>query len=354
MKNYPTVKVAAVQAAPVFMNLEATVDKTCKLIAEAASMGAKVIGFPEAFIPGYPYWIWTSNMDFTGMMWAVLFKNAIEIPSKEVQQISDAAKKNGVYVCVSVSEKDNASLYLTQLWFDPNGNLIGKHRKFKPTSSERAVWGDGDGSMAPVFKTEYGNLGGLQCWEHALPLNIAAMGSLNEQVHVASWPAFVPKGAVSSRVSSSVCASTNAMHQIISQFYAISNQVYVIMSTNLVGQDMIDMIGKDEFSKNFLPLGSGNTAIISNTGEILASIPQDAEGIAVAEIDLNQIIYGKWLLDPAGHYSTPGFLSLTFDQSEHVPVKKIGEQTNHFISYEDLHEDKMDMLTIPPRRVATA
>lgn len=325
MDNFPTVRVAAVQAAPVYLNLDATVEKTCKLVAEAAAQGAKVIAFPEAFIPGYPFWIWMGGIEYGLKFYMQLYKNAVEIPSKAVQKLSEAAKTNKVYVCVSVTEKDNASLYLTQLWFDPNGNLIGKHRKFKATNAEKTVWGDGDGSMAPVFKTEYGNLGGLQCWEHILPLNLAAMGSMNEQIHVSAWPAFLPvDGHLFGIEACELCV----------KYYAVSNQVYCLMSSHIYTDEMRNMLAENDYQKAFWANGYGCTEIVAPNGKVLAAVPHDEEGIAVADIDLNFIIPGKFLTDPTGHYSTPGFLSLTFDQNEHVPVKKIGKQTNHFVSYE--------------------
>lgn len=329
MANFPTVRVAAVQAAPVYLNLDATIEKTCKLVAEAATQGAKVVAFPEAFIPGYPYWIWMGTFSSGMKHYIQLYKNAVEIPSRAVQKLSEAAKTNKVYLCVSVTEKENASLYLTQLWFDPNGNLIGKHRKFKATNYEKTIWGDGDGSMAPVFKTEYGNLGGLMCWEHFLPLNVAAMGSLNEQIHVAAWPAGLPyEGTLLHR----------DVVFILTQFYAISNQCYCLMASNIYTDEMRDMIAEDDQQRAMFANGWGSTGIVAPNGKIIASVPRDEEGIAIADVDLSVIISGKYLADPSGHYSTPGFLSLTFDQNEHMPVKKIGKQTNHFISYETMQE----------------
>lgn len=216
--EFPSYRAAAVQAAPVFLNLEETVEKTCGLIEEAASNGASLVAFPEAFIPGYPWWIWfDTTLEDSVSFFETLYNNAVTIPGDAVRKISAAARDNGVYVCVSVSERDGGSLYLTQLWFDPSGNLIGKHRKFKATNAERAIWGDGRGDMAPVFDTEYGRLGGLQCAEHMIPLNVTAMNSLNEQVHVGSWPAFMAdEGTLFSQPA---CETA-------SKYYAIVNQVF--------------------------------------------------------------------------------------------------------------------------------
>ena len=329
MAIYPTVKVAAVQAAPVYLNLEETVAKTCRLVDEAAAMGAKVIAFPEAFIPGYPWWIWLGNGDYGMPFFIQLYKNAVEIPSDAVRQLANAAKRNKVYYSVSVSEKDGGSLYLTQLWFDPKGNLIGKHRKLKASSAEMTIWGDGDGSMMPCFDTEYGRLAGLECWEHDIPLNIAAMASLNEQIHCAAWPSFFPVDGHLFGVES--C-------EIVQKSYAITNQCFVLMASQLWTKEMEDMLCDTEDKKQIMDYGYGCTRIIAPNGKVMASVPHDQEGIAVAEVNLEQTIPGKYLTDPAGHYSTPQCLRLIFDQSEHYPVMKVGKQADHFISFDELND----------------
>lgn len=328
MSNYPKFKAAAVQAAPVYLDLDATVEKTCKLVDEAAANGAKVIAFPEAFIPGYPWWIWMGNPDYGMKFYIRLYKNSVEIPSPAVQKLSQAAKRNQVYFCVSVTEKDGASLYLTQLWFDPDGNLVGKHRKLKATNAEKIVWGDGDGSMFPVLETPYGNLGGLQCWEHLLPHNLSAMGALNEQVHVASWPIFVQDEAhILSWVG----------WDVSTKYHCLSNQVFALMSSQLWTTEMRDILAENEEQRNFMPLGGGRALIIAPNGMVISNtLPHTEEGIVYADIDLEQIIPGKCFIDPTGHYSTPGFLSLTFDRSVHKPVKIIGDDKQRVITYDEI------------------
>jgi len=337
-KNYPSYRVAAVQAAPVFLDLESTIEKTCTIIEEAASNGAKLIGFPEAFIPGYPWWIFAGDPGGYGApFYAELYKNSVEIPSKAVVKLSETAKKSEVYVCVSVTERDGGSLYLTQLWFDPSGDLIGKHRKLKPTNAERYIWGEGDGSTMPVFETELGRLGGLQCWEHMIPLNIAAMNAQNEQVHVASWPAFFEDE------SSLLSKGPN---ETASKYYAVATQTYTLMTSQIHSKDMIDRIcGEDEHKREiFSRIGGGCTKIIAPNGQVISEeIPHDEEGIAYADIDLESIIFSKYLLDPAGHYSSPHVVSLNFNQTEQ-PTTHFSKKatTNELISYEALQNLNQD------------
>jgi cyanide dihydratase len=320
--------VAAVQASPILLDRDATVEKTCLLVDEAAANGAKVIAFPEAFIPGYPWWIWLGNADYGMKYYIDLYKNAVEIPSLTIQKLSATAKKNKVYFCVSVTEKDGGSLYLTQLWFNPKGDLIGKHRKFKATNAEKTIWGDGDGSMCPVFETEFGNLGGLQCWEHFIPLNLAAMTSMNEQVHVSSWPIGMPhEGHL---FGSEQCVTA-------AKYYAISNQVFCLLSSQIWTDEQRDRICETEEQRNYMEVGHGFAMIIAPNGmEIGNKLVHDEEGITYADIDLEQIIPGKFLIDSAGHYSTPGFLSLNFDRTEHKAVKHIGVSNQRVLTYDEL------------------
>lgn len=331
--NFPKSRVAAVQAAPVYLNLEATVEKTCSIIEDAANNGADLVAFPESFLPGYPWWVWLGDPAHGAPLFTELYKNAIEIPSIAVKKISESARKNKIYVCVSATEKEGGSLYLTQLWFNPNGDLIGKHRKLKPSGGERIIWGEGDGSMMPCFDTEIGNLGGLMCWEHWVPLNLTAMNSLNEQIHVASWPAFFPGD------EALVSAPPN---EVSSKYYALSTQSFVIMSTQVHTNEILEKIGKTEEQRTMyaglVAAGGGNACIIAPNGKIISNkLPPNEEGIVYADIDLEEIIVCKYQIDPAGHYSNT-CLSLNFNQNMADPVKKTGLSRNTKLTYEEIQE----------------
>ncbi|WP_238892640.1 carbon-nitrogen hydrolase family protein [Clostridium beijerinckii] len=301
------------------------------MITEAAENGAKLIGFPEAFIPGYPWWVWLSDPGTGSSLYAELYKNSVEIPSIAVQKLSETARKNNIYVCVSVNELDGGSLYLTQLWFNPQGDLIGKHRKMRPSGGERLIWGEGDGSMMPCFKTEIGNLGGLQCWEHWVPLNIMAMNSQNEQVHVGSWPAFFPGDEALVSTPPNLASS---------QYHALATQSFVIMSTQIHTKEILEKIctvdAQREAYGSLVATGGGNACIIGPNGKIISNqLPADQEGIVYADIDLEKIIECKYQIDPAGHYSNKS-LSMNFNQNPQPPVKKLGSSTDEIITYEEL------------------
>lgn len=328
MANYPTTKVAAVQMAPVMLDLDATVEKVCGYIAEAASQGAKVIGFPEAVIPGYPWWIWFDTPITSMDLYSDLYKNAVEIPSAAVQKLSQAARDAQAYVCVSVTELDEASLYLAQLWFNPDGDLVAKHRKLKATSNEMTIWGDGDGSMMPVLETEYGNLGGLQCWEHYIPPNVSTMGAKNEQIHVSSWP--IGLADPTHPFSDQQCI-TAAM------YYAVSNGCFVLLASQLWTEEQADRICKTEQQRAVMQVGHGFSRIIAPSGYVLSQLPSDEEGICYADADLNAIIPVKYLIDTAGHYSSPGVMELYVDDSRQKAVHFLnGAPTEPIISYEEI------------------
>jgi nitrilase len=170
-------KIAAVQAAPMFLNREATVEKACRLIVEAASQGARLIVFPESFIPTYPDWVWAvppGRERILNQLYADFLANAVDVPGGATERLAQAARKAGAYLVMGVTERDieasGASLYNTLLYFSPEGNLMGKHRKLVPTGGERLVWAQGDGSTLEVYDTPLGKIGGLICWENYMPL----------------------------------------------------------------------------------------------------------------------------------------------------------------------------------------
>jgi aliphatic nitrilase len=176
-------RAAAVQAAPVYLHKGATVEKACRLIEDSAKHGAKIVGFPECFIPSPIY--------NTLKAYGTYVKNSILIRSPEIEMLCETAKRNGVYVVMGISEIDESSdstLYITQVFIGRDGKILGKHRKIVPTYAENLIFANGDGSTLSVFKTEYGELGGLNCGEHNNPLAKFALIAQNVKIHVASWP----------------------------------------------------------------------------------------------------------------------------------------------------------------------
>ncbi len=175
------VKVAAVQAAPVLLDRDATISKVMALAEQAAAEGARIVAFPEAFIPGYPDWVWRTrpwDADATAL-YARLFDQAVVVGSAATDVLAETARRLGIWLSVGVDERDDkdSTIYNSLLHFAPDGTLAGRHRKLMPTGGERLVWGMGDGSTLKVIDTAFGRLGGLICWENYMPLEPALAAS---------------------------------------------------------------------------------------------------------------------------------------------------------------------------------
>jgi len=283
---------AAVQASPVFLNKDKTINKVIKLIAEASKNGADLVVFPEAFIPTYPFW--PKDLGFgpekkvTMDLHLELHKNSVEVPSADTRKIGSAAKKAGVNVVIGVNEKDVGTLYNTILFFSKNGSLLGKHRKLMSIDSERCIWGNGNSEDLNVFETELGKIGGLFCYEHHLTLAKYALYQKGEQVHVSLWGGH---GFVRNTMDFS------------SKQYAFEGQSFVIISAIYINKDMIpDSFPLKDRTLWDYPGGSG---IINPRGQYIAGPVYDKEEIVYGEIDLEQITRAKSVIDCAGHFSRP-------------------------------------------------
>lgn len=334
MRTFPKLKVAAVQAAPVYLNMKASVDKACQLIRQAAEAGAKLVVFPEAFLPGYPYWCWmddpVSVMPFTQM----LYTQALECPGPELSRIAACAKQNDIYVNISASERDGSTVYCTSFVFDDQGNLLGKHRKLKPMTSERMIWGEGDASTLRVYSTSLGKLGSLMSVEHMMPAEIMTMCAQMEEIHMASYPA-LPKEPVTYR--------TFEPNLSLAISYVISNACFFIMSTDVITEEIRDMLcGEHPEYAQYLPtangdhLGGGHAFVMSPDALVISdSLEEGEEGIVTADIDLSIIGVKNFFMDTAGHYCNPA-VHLDVDLTPKQPVQFHGSLVSTFVSYEDL------------------
>ena len=313
-------KAACVQAAPVYLDLAGTVAKTVKLIDEAAKNGAKLIAFPECWIPGYPWFIWLGPP-----IWGLQFipryhENCLVVGSAEMATIQEAAKRNNINVLLGYSERDGGSLYMAQALIDEDGELVYARRKLKPTHVERTVFGEGDGSDFQVAETSVGRVGSLCCWEHYQPLSKYAMYSLHEQVHVASWPSF-------SLYRDIAFALGPEANLAASRMYALEGQCYVLASANVVSQEMFDMLCDTPDKAQLLnprgaKPGGGFAMIFGPDGrELCEALPEDAEGILYADIDLAMISIAKAAADPVGHYSRPDVVRLMLNRKKSPRVQ---------------------------------
>ena len=190
MLKLPRFKAAAVQASPVYLDAGATIDKAVSLIREAAKNGAKLVAFPEVFVPGYPYWNWITDPVTGGAWFEKLVKASVLVPGPEIDAIRRAARETGTYVVIGVNERSPVSLGATlqHVGLHRSGRrLLGKHRKLVPTWAEKLTWTGGDGSSLRVYDTEIGRLGGLACGENTNTLARFALLAQGELVHIASY-----------------------------------------------------------------------------------------------------------------------------------------------------------------------
>ncbi len=312
-------KAAVIQAAPVFMDLKATVAKTIKLIEEAANNGAKIIAFPETWLPGYPWFLWLG-----APAWGLQFvpryhANSLRVDGPEMQSICTVAGRCKINVVLGYSEIEGGSVYMGQALISDEGALVFARRKLKPTHVERTLFGEGDGSDFQVAQTSVGKVGALCCWEHIQPLSKYAMYSMQEQIHVASWPSFtVYRGAA--------YALGHQVNMAVTQTYAVEGSCYVLASVAITGQDTFDMLCDTPDKTHMLnpetgKPGGGFSMIFGPDGRPLCEpLAEDKEGILYADISLPMISVAKAAADPVGHYSRPDVVRLMLDRSRRRPV----------------------------------
>lgn len=306
-------KVAVVQASPILFNREATIEKTCRLIREAAEKDVKLILFPEAFIPAYPRGlsfgaVVGSRSSAGRLTWQRYWENAVDVPGPAVETIGEAVQEAGVYLAIGVIERDTqfsqGTLYCTLLYFGPDGMLLGKHRKLKPTGSERLIWGEGDGSTLTVLKTELGKIGGLICWENYMPLARMAMYSKGVEIYLAPT------------------ADARDSWQSTLRHIACEGRCFVLGCNQFVTKGMYpdDLEGLDELDEHPDVICRGGSAIISPFGEVLAGPLYDQEGTLFADLDLAEVARGKFDFDVVGHYARPDVFQLVVNERPLLPV----------------------------------
>ncbi|WGX97270.1 carbon-nitrogen hydrolase family protein [Nocardioides sp. L-11A] len=310
----PIVRVAAVQAAPVWMDKDKSVDKAIQLIDDAAARGAQLVAFGESWLPGFPFWIWLGAPAWGSDYFVELHQNAVEIDGPELRALRAAARRAGVEVVMGATERDGGSLYCTLFFIGADGSLRGRHRKLKPTHVERSVWGEGDGSDLFVLDTPLGRIGGLNCWEHLQPLSKYAMYAAGEQIHIAAWPALsiYREQAYALGVEANMAAS---------KVYALEGQSFVLACTSIVDEVVMSRLCDTPEKQCLLELGGGTTTIFAPSGaELAGPLPYTAEDILVADLDLAEIRRAKQAADPAGHYARADATRLVVNREPRRPV----------------------------------
>lgn len=300
-KTKKKLKVAVAQAAPVIMNKEKTIEKAIKIIREAGQEEAKLVVFPESFIPAYPrgfsYGFVVGSRTMEGREdWKQYYDNSIIVPSNDTDILGNAAKEAGVYLGVGVTERDevNCTLYCTYLFFDPNGKLLGKHRKLKPTGTERCIWGEGDGSTLTAIDTPYGVMGSLICWENYMPLARAAMYEKGVTIYIAPT------------------ADSRDEWQSTMKHIALEGRCFVIGCNQYVTKDMYpnSLNYYSELESQPENMCPGGSCIVNPFGKYLVEPVWNKEDIVIAELELDEVVLSRLDFDPCGHYSRPDVFEL--------------------------------------------
>lgn len=314
--RFPRVHAAVVQAAPALMDREATTAKVARLIGEAAAQGARLIVFPEAFIPAYPWGVrfgtHVGGRTSAGRQaWARYWANAVDVPGSVTETIGAAARQAQAYVAIGVIERDQTysrgTVYCTLLYFGPDGSLLAKHRKLMPTAAERYIWGSGDGSTLPSLATPYGRISGLICWENYMPLARMAVYGKGVDLYVAPT------------------ADSRDSWQATIRHIACEGRCFVLSCCQYVTKDMYpkDFELAEELAAAPVVLSRGGSAIVAPLGDYLAGPLFGQEGILVADLDLALVAQGKFDFDVTGHYARPDVFRLLVNEQPAPPVQTV-------------------------------
>lgn len=313
-QNNRKCRVAVVQQPPVFLNLDASVDRACVLIHHAAQNDADIVVFPETWLPGYPIWLDVApgaalwDHPPAKSLFRLMYENCPEIDGAAVVALRSAAVETGLIVVMGMQERDGGTLYNSILCIDPAKGEFMVHRKLMPTFGERLVWGGGDGSTLEVMDTPFGKLGGLICWEHWMPLARAAMHARGESLHVAQWP------------------WVREMHQVASRHYAFEGTCFVIAAGGVLSHaEVLEGARSAGASADALSLledmpGSGDdllleggSAVIGPDGQYISEPAYGSHTMIFADIDPGAVAEARLALDTDGHYSRPDVFSLQVD-----------------------------------------
>ncbi len=323
--SYPKFRVGAVQAGPVFMDREATVDKACRLIREAGSNGARLVAFPEAFVPAYPYWARylppLKSVHYT----KELIKQAVQVPGHATERLAQAARDAAVYVVVGINEKvatAHGTLFNTNLLIGPQGQLLGRHRKLVPTLSEKLVWAYGDGNGLRVHETDLGRLGSLICGENANPLARFVLIADGEQVHVANYLALPQKDTGGYNLAKGI--------EIRSAAHSFEGKIFTVVSSLVINRTVIDYFTGQTELQSLLSSGSvGHTAVYGPSGLLVAGpLEPGVEGIVYADIDLEDALLPKLRHDVGGSYNRFDILHVLINRTRHQSVQDAADATD--------------------------
>jgi len=307
------VRVAVIQAGSLIMDKDGCVEKALSLAAQAGEQGARIMLFPEAFVPGYPRGLGFgtvvgSRSDAGREDFARYWENSVVVPGPETRALGEAARKAGAYLACGVIEKDaeGGTLYCTIVYFGPAGEYLGKHRKLKPTAAERLIWGEGDGSTLFTTATPHGRLGGLVCWENYMPLARAAMYAKGVSIYIAPT------------------ADARDSWQATIRHIALEGRCFVLACNQFVTKDMYpdDLACRDDLAGAPEVMCNGGSAIVDPLGRYISGPEWGRESILIADLDTSMVPKSRFDFDVMGHYARPDVFELIVNEEPRSSVRK--------------------------------
>lgn len=326
MLTLPKFKAAAVQASPVFLDTDATVDKACALIREAAGNGARLVAFPEVFIAGYPYWSWLMNPLEASPWFERLCRSAVEVPGPEIAKIAKAAGRHKVNVVIGLNERRRngiGTLYNTLVTIGEDGRILGRHRKLVPTWAEKLTWSPGDASGLRVHQTSVGPLGSLACGENTNTLARFSLLSQGELVHVASYIA-LPVAPADYDMAEAIRLRAAA--------HSFEGKVFTVVSCSTISEEIIETLGAShpKAREMLRRPHSAFSGIVGPDGRVIGEPLVDEDGICYAEVDLSRCIQPRQMHDITGHYNRFDIFDLRVNRRPLSPARFLDDEQAEF------------------------
>ena len=322
MIQYPSYKVAAAHVAPVFMDVEATVDKACSLIREAAGNGAQLVVFPEVYVPAFPLWCSLQAPIHNHDLFRALAASSIRVPGPELEMVADTARDAGVFVSLGFNEGTEASvgcIWNSNVLIGDDGSILCHHRKIVPTFYEKLVWAPGDGAGLQVSDTRIGRLGMLICGENTNPLARYTLMAQGEQVHMSTyppmWPTHDPATGDNYDLEHAIKIRAGA--------HSFEGKAFNIVASGFLDKKTRDLLAdRDPDAGRILDESPrGVSVVIGPNGMPVSETLRDSEGLLYADIDLSACVEPKQYHDVVGGYNRFDIFKLTVDRTAQRPVR---------------------------------
>jgi len=332
------VTVAAAHLAPVYLNTQATVKKTCAHILKAADAGAKLIVFPESFIPGFPLWPAISPPIYNHNLFRRFAAQSLHVPGPEILQICATAREVEIMVSIGISEATKRSvgcLWNSNLLIGTDGSIINHHRKLVPTFFEKMIWANGDGAGLNVAETEIGRVGALICGENTNPLARYALIAQGEQIHISSYPPIWPTHEPSAEDRYDLASAI----RIRAGAHSFEAKVFNVVAAARLDKTAFEILGElgDEALRIVKGSPKGISMILGPNGLPIVEVNSDEDQLLIETIDLEDCIVPKQFHDVVGYYNRFDIFSLSVNCQRLPPAKFVdmGVQTMDFKQLED-------------------